>query len=161
MHQQHQQQPMRAVLYARAGQDRTGSSIDRQIKACREYAEAHSYDIVGGFTEVGPAAPAWVLPAGYHRAVEIALAQAASVVVVTDCSRISRHTTDLVAACDALHGLGIAIEAVDGTGTAALHRARDLLRRLASATPVKEAADNSAHRSAAAHGRRRYRRGRT
>lgn len=104
--------PRRAVLYMRAAQDSTGSSVARQRELCRAFAAEHGYTVFGAFADIGHAPGATTRPPGYARMVEHATAEAASVVIVADRARISRRCTDYVLLRDELRDLGIAIRSV-------------------------------------------------
>lgn len=80
---------MRAVIYARYSTDRqTESSIEDQVRVCREYAGARSWAIAGEFVDRGISGAAIGNRPGVQTA--LAILERGDLLLVNDLSRLSR-----------------------------------------------------------------------
>ncbi|MEU5874726.1 recombinase family protein [Glycomyces sp. NPDC047369] len=146
--QNQSQQPMRAVLYARAAIDPTGTSIIRQEQYCREFAAEHGIEITGAFADVGPAPTPGKLPPGYRRMLERAADTAARVLIVEDHARLSRSSTDIPVLRQGLRDRGLVLRFASepdclDDGSLTVHTIQDLIAYL----------DASGTRGSDCHGR--------
>jgi DNA invertase Pin-like site-specific DNA recombinase len=101
--------PMRAVLYTRAAREPGAESVARQEEACRAYAARHGLDVVGVFTDRGPAPSRRAMPPGYRALLAAAVRERAAAMVVWDHARLGRNASDSLFVREeiAAHGLRI------------------------------------------------------
>jgi site-specific DNA recombinase len=99
---------LKAVLYTRISVDRENqTSIDNQIRECREYARLNGIEIVGEFSDVGKSAfKLEVDRPGFNEAMAVIESGAANHLLVWKLDRMSRNARGFVAINDQLESWG-------------------------------------------------------
>ena len=102
--------PIRAVIYARYSTDlQSASSIEDQLRLCRERAEREGWEIVGTYEDAATSGASLLRP-GIHRLQADGRARRFDIVLSEALDRLSRNQADIASLYQNLAFAGVAIE---------------------------------------------------
>ena len=131
--------PVRAVLYARVAcaAPESQASVRAQMEHCRAFAEAHGFDLVGTFTDIGPGPSLQTTPPGFHNMMRLVEGGDIDVLVTYDQARLTRDNDRYLRIREGLHRIGVAVEFVtcpDGYDPDLIERFKDQVVEFLSVT---------------------------